>query len=71
MYEVGLTADRRLYYTMPVVRGRTLADVLERLRHGDADATKEYSLTRLVQLYCQVCHGRQPPTGVDTGPTRA
>ena len=36
VYEVGMTEGKKLYYTMPVVRGRTLKDVLEALSRGEA-----------------------------------
>ena len=55
MYDLGLTEQGKPYYTMPVVRGRTLGGVLERLREGEAEARHRWSLTRLVQVFLQVC----------------
>jgi len=54
VYELGLTRDERLYYTMPVVGGRSLRQVLRGLRAGEPELTREYSLTRLMQVFLQV-----------------
>ena len=45
VYEVGLTHGKP-YYTMKVVRGRTLSDVIKKLKRGDKSTLKEYSLAR-------------------------
>jgi len=54
VHELGLSAKRELYYTMPLVKGRTLRTVLDELRRGDRKAERHWSLTRLVQLLQQV-----------------
>lgn len=53
VHELGLSASRKLYYTMPLVRGRSLRQVLDDLKTGSA-AGRPYSITRLVQVFLQV-----------------
>ncbi len=53
VYDVG--ALRGIpYYTMKLVRGRSFASILHALRTGDAVTTREWTLTRLVQVLLQV-----------------
>jgi eukaryotic-like serine/threonine-protein kinase len=51
VYDLGCTDDGQPYYTMRVVRGRTLGDVLE----GAPDAIDAWSLPRLLGVFRQVC----------------
>src|SRR3990172_2883126 len=51
LHEVGLTEAGKLYYTMPVVRGRTLGAILKGLREGDAKLASAYSMARLMQVF--------------------
>jgi eukaryotic-like serine/threonine-protein kinase len=53
VYEVGLTEERALYYTMPIVQGRTLKDILRGIREAKPDSAS-FSLTRLIQVLMQV-----------------
>ena len=49
VYDIGATKKGKFYYTMRVVRGRTLASVLKALRaaeDADAELRRHYSLTR-------------------------
>jgi len=54
VYDVGITDDGQLYYTMTLVRGGTLFDILERLRHDDETTVRRYSLARLMQVLLQI-----------------
>jgi serine/threonine protein kinase len=40
VYELGVTKDRRPYYTMPLVRGKTLREILDALLRKDAAVTR-------------------------------
>jgi serine/threonine-protein kinase len=57
VYELGVTKDRRPYYTMPLVRGKTLREILDALLRKDAAVTRVYSLTRLMQVFLQTTLG--------------
>ena len=54
VHEIGLMPDGRLYYTMVLIRGRTLEAVLDDIRLGAQAAEPAWSLHRLVQLLLQV-----------------
>ncbi|MCY3022216.1 MAG: tetratricopeptide repeat protein [Planctomycetota bacterium] len=56
VHELGRDEEGRPFFTMKLVKGRSLADVLERLRAGDASAGKEYTLGRLLNVLIGVCH---------------
>ncbi|HZU37188.1 MAG TPA: SUMF1/EgtB/PvdO family nonheme iron enzyme, partial [Gemmataceae bacterium] len=53
IHDLGVTADGGPYCTMRYVRGRSLSGVLSLLRRQDPEALRQYSLTRLVQIYLQ------------------
>jgi serine/threonine-protein kinase len=53
VYEMGLTEGNKPYYTMPVVRGETLHQILSSLELEDPAYLRVFSLTRLVQIFLQ------------------
>lgn len=55
VFELGTSQDGRPFYVMPVVRGETLHEVVESLRSGSPAAIARWSLTRLMQVFIQVC----------------
>ena len=55
IFGLGRSRDGRPYYSMPVVRGRTLQDVIADTAAGDAEAIARWSLTRLMTVFLQVC----------------
>ncbi len=55
VYDMGVLADGRLYYTMKEVRRHSLREVLQGLRAGDELIQEEYTLTRLLNIFRQVC----------------
>jgi serine/threonine protein kinase len=54
-YELGTTRDGKIYYTMKLVKGKTLSDIIE--ENQKKKASRPYSLTRLLQIFIQVCNG--------------
>ena len=54
VYQLGLLADGQVFYTMKYVRGRTLEDVLEKVRLGDPDTCKQYPLSALLTVFMKV-----------------
>jgi serine/threonine-protein kinase len=50
VHEVGVFADQRPYFTMKLVEGRTLGDLLARQRHPTQDQA------RYLKIFEQVCH---------------
>jgi len=60
VHDVGELPDGRLYYTMPVVQGRTLADALDEVHRAvDAEtwlpAPSGWTFRRLVDAFRRVC----------------
>jgi len=51
LLELGIAPGDRLYYTMPVVRGQSVAELLKRIA---ADEEAGYGQTRLVRIFLQV-----------------
>jgi serine/threonine protein kinase/Leucine-rich repeat (LRR) protein len=56
IHELGVDAQQRLFFTMKMVKGRSLAQVLDELRQNPKRAEKEYSLTRLLNILVGVCN---------------
>ncbi len=57
VYDLGRHKDGQLYFTMKLVQGVTLRDVLKGLRRGDADIEAEFGRNRLLTSFQQVCMG--------------
>lgn len=55
VYDMGVLADGRLYYTMKEVRRHSLREVLQALLRGEELIEEEYTLTRLLNIFRQVC----------------
>jgi len=56
IHELGLDAQGRLFFTMKLVQGRSLEEVLKGLKKHDAAAEREYSLGRLLTAFVSVCN---------------
>lgn len=56
IHELGIDAQKRLFFSMKMVKGRSLAEVLDTLRKDPRGAGKEYTLTRLLGFFVNVCH---------------
>ena len=55
LHELGVTADGVVYYTMRLVEGVTLSDVLEQIRVKDPSAVSKYPLRSLLTVFQKVC----------------
>jgi len=56
IHELGIDARRRLFISMKMVRGRSLAQVLDELRDKPRTADKDYSLGRLLNIMVSICN---------------
>jgi formylglycine-generating enzyme required for sulfatase activity/serine/threonine protein kinase len=57
IHELGADADGRLYFTMKMVKGRSLAQVLDERRETSAGrGVAQYTLSRLLTILVNVCH---------------
>ena len=55
IHNIGVDAQGRPFYSMKLVKGRTLQAVLNSIRDGDASAIKDYQRTTLLTIFRKVC----------------
>ena len=55
LHELGVTADGVVYYTMRLVEGVTLSEVLEKIRLKDKAAIARYPLRALLTVFQKIC----------------
>jgi serine/threonine protein kinase len=55
IHAIGLDAGGRPFYSMKLVKGRTLQAVLDAVRGGEAAAVREYPLAALLTIFRKVC----------------
>src|SRR5208283_4105414 len=56
IHELGVDSQKRLFFSMKMVRGRSLAQVLDELRQHPKTGEKDYSLGRLLNILVNVCN---------------
>jgi serine/threonine protein kinase len=56
IHELGVDAEKRLFFAMKMVRGRSLAQVLEELRKDPTSAERIWTPTRLLTVMTNVCY---------------
>lgn len=56
IHELGIDGQKRLFFSMKMVKGRSLAQVLDALRQDPRNAEREFSLARLLSVLMNVCH---------------
>lgn len=57
VHDIGLDANGSPYFTMKLLRGRTLAALLTELETGDEDFRKTFPLYRLLRIFLKICSG--------------
>ncbi|MGB0578500.1 MAG: serine/threonine-protein kinase [Limisphaerales bacterium] len=55
IHDVGVDAGGRHFYTMKLVEGTTLHDILRRVSEEDPEALEKYSLSNLLTIFQKVC----------------
>ncbi|HRK13290.1 MAG TPA: serine/threonine-protein kinase [Prosthecobacter sp.] len=55
IHDLGRDSEGSLYYTMKLVKGRTLQHIIDDLRHEDKEALEHYTLDRLLTIFRKVC----------------
>ncbi|MBE2284923.1 MAG: protein kinase [Prosthecobacter sp.] len=55
VYDIGTDDEGQLFYTMKLVKGRTLQHILNDLRTEDAAVLKEHTLASLLTVFRKVC----------------
>ena len=54
VFEMGATRSKSPYYTMPVVQGETVHDIIQAIRTKHEAYTRVFSMTRMMQIFMQV-----------------
>ncbi len=57
VYDLGIDKTRGVYFTMKLVRGRNLREIVRDLSIGRIETRKHFTLTRLLQILQQVAMG--------------
>jgi serine/threonine protein kinase len=55
IHELGIDDEGRLYYTMKLVKGVNLREILEKIGRGDAEMIGRYPLPALLTVYAKLC----------------
>ena len=55
IHDLGLDSEGQLYYTMKLVKGVTLQQILDDLRKEKPEALQHYTLDRLLTIFRKVC----------------
>ena len=55
IYNIGVDAHSRPFYSMKLIKGRTLQAVLNQIRDGDAAASRDYPRATLLTIFRKVC----------------
>src|SRR5688572_23210996 len=59
VHNLGLDPDGRVYFSMKLVRGRPLDEILDLRLVGDDDTLNEFGLRRLLDIFLQVCQAME------------
>jgi serine/threonine protein kinase len=57
VHELGVDREKRLFFSMKMVKGRSLAQLLDELRQNSKTREKEWSLGRLLNILVNACNG--------------
>ncbi len=55
VHELGIDNDGQVFYTMKMVNGKTLSDILTDLARGEEEALQKYKLVNLIEILSRVC----------------
>lgn len=57
VHEVGITSEQDVYYTMKMVRGHNLEQILADIRKNKVATIRQYPLSRLLTIFQKACDG--------------
>ncbi len=55
VHELGCDAQGRVFFTMKMVRGQSLSEVMRKLRAGDLETLRSYPFDRLLTAFLKIC----------------
>ncbi|MCA9547670.1 MAG: serine/threonine protein kinase, partial [Myxococcales bacterium] len=56
VHDFGYFTGGEMFFTMKLVQGRTLKDIVRGLRKGEPAVHAEFTLVKLLSIFVQVCH---------------
>lgn len=57
VYEIGLNDNDIPFFTMKLIKGQNLGEILRALKNGDKEAVKKFPLSKLIDIFEKVCDG--------------
>ncbi len=57
VHEIGVDSTGAPYYTMKLLRGKTLAALISSLAEGDEALRSEYNTIRILRIFLKICSG--------------
>ena len=55
VYEIGLNEKGIPFFTMKLIHGQSLGEIIRKLKKGDEKTLEEFPLSRLIDIYEKVC----------------
>lgn len=55
VYELGVDASENVFYTMKLIKGDNLRDILKRIKAGDEATIRAYPLNHLLNIFLKAC----------------
>jgi hypothetical protein len=55
VHNLGVDPDGRAYFSMKLIRGQSLEDILEKRRQNDPETLERFGLRRLLDVFLHVC----------------
>ena len=55
VYELGVDADNRPFYTMKLLKGRSLEEILDAIENGDEEVRETWTLPALLNAFSKIC----------------
>ncbi len=59
VHELGVDPEGRAYFSMKLVRGRSLEEILEHRKMGDTKTRSEFGLRQLLDIFLNVCQAME------------
>ena len=55
IYEMGVDDKNRIFYTMKLIQGRNLKEILKDIKNGKKEVIEKFPLSRLLQIFTNIC----------------
>ncbi len=55
IYDVGIDKNEQLFYTMKMIEGKNLKEIINAIKRGNAKTIEKYPLSRLLEIFAAIC----------------